>query len=45
MDPIIGSRFLCTECDESREVDLCEDCFGEKSFENGKYFFLKLFLP
>ncbi|CAG8662396.1 5359_t:CDS:10, partial [Funneliformis mosseae] len=33
-DPIIGTRYLCTECDESHEVDLCEDCFGEESFEN-----------
>ncbi|RIA95742.1 hypothetical protein C1645_802788 [Glomus cerebriforme] len=34
MDPIIGSRYLCSECDESREVDLCEECFGEECFEN-----------
>ncbi len=38
MDPIIGTRFLCKECDESREVDLCKDCFVEESFENGKKF-------
>ncbi|GES86917.1 ZZ-type zinc finger-containing protein 3 isoform X1 [Rhizophagus clarus] len=34
MDPIIGSRYLCNECDESHEVDLCEDCYVEESFEN-----------
>ncbi|GET53175.1 ZZ-type zinc finger-containing protein 3-like isoform X1 [Rhizophagus irregularis DAOM 181602=DAOM 197198] len=34
MDPIIGTRYLCNECDESHEVDLCEECFVEESFEN-----------
>lgn len=37
MDPIIGTRYLCNECDESHEVDLCEECFVEESFENGKF--------
>ncbi|CAG8817003.1 10647_t:CDS:2, partial [Racocetra fulgida] len=37
MDPILGTRFLCMNCDESREVDLCEDCMIEGKFENGKY--------
>ncbi|PKY38962.1 hypothetical protein RhiirA4_392723, partial [Rhizophagus irregularis] len=27
MDPIIGTRYLFNECDESHEVDLCEECF------------------
>jgi hypothetical protein len=44
MDPIIGLRYLCNECDESHEVDLCEDCYVEESFENGKILILsKLF--
>ncbi|CAG8580733.1 11943_t:CDS:10, partial [Dentiscutata heterogama] len=34
MDPILGTRFLCMNCDESREVDLCEDCMIEGKFEN-----------
>ncbi|PKY51161.1 hypothetical protein RhiirA4_407174 [Rhizophagus irregularis] len=34
MDPIIGTRYLFNECDESHEVDLCEECFVEESFEN-----------
>jgi hypothetical protein len=37
MDPIIGTRYLCNECDESHEVDLCEECFVEESFEKGKF--------
>ncbi|CAG8563398.1 39760_t:CDS:2 [Gigaspora margarita] len=37
MDPILGTRFLCMNCDESREVDLCEDCMIEGKFENGKF--------
>ncbi|CAG8494902.1 19360_t:CDS:10 [Dentiscutata erythropus] len=35
MDPILGTRFLCMNCDESREVDLCENCMIEGKFENG----------
>lgn len=34
MDPIIGTRYLFNECDESLEVVLCEECFVEGSFEN-----------
>ncbi|CAG8744450.1 11037_t:CDS:2, partial [Cetraspora pellucida] len=34
MDPILGTRFLCMNCDETREVDLCEDCMIEGKFEN-----------
>ncbi|PKK49986.1 hypothetical protein RhiirC2_859172 [Rhizophagus irregularis] len=34
MNPIIGTRYLFNECDESHEVDLCEECFVEESFEN-----------
>ncbi|GBC46533.1 homeodomain-like DNA binding domain-containing transcription factor [Rhizophagus irregularis DAOM 181602=DAOM 197198] len=34
MDPIIGTRYLFNECDESLEVVLCEECFVEESFEN-----------
>ncbi|UZO12078.1 uncharacterized protein OCT59_003628 [Rhizophagus irregularis] len=32
MDPIIGTRYLFNECDESLEVVLCEECFVEGSF-------------
>ncbi|GBC17709.2 homeodomain-like DNA binding domain-containing transcription factor [Rhizophagus irregularis DAOM 181602=DAOM 197198] len=34
MDPIIGTRYLFNECDESLEVVLCEECFVEGSFVN-----------
>ncbi|CAG8546912.1 529_t:CDS:10 [Diversispora eburnea] len=36
-DPIIGTRFLCMDCDESREVDLCEKCMVEGNFENDNH--------
>ncbi|CAG8496805.1 9194_t:CDS:10 [Acaulospora morrowiae] len=33
-DPIEGMRFICLDCDESHEIDLCEKCMIEGSFEN-----------
>ncbi|KAG9295367.1 hypothetical protein G9A89_013396 [Geosiphon pyriformis] len=34
IDPIIGNRYQCLECEESRQVDLCEDCMDQANFEN-----------
>lgn len=33
-EPIVGSRYKCTQCDISEEVDLCEKCYEKGTFTN-----------
>ncbi|CAM0142729.1 hypothetical protein VKS41_002712 [Umbelopsis sp. WA50703] len=33
-EPIVGTRYKCSECDISEEVDLCEKCYEKGSFTN-----------
>ncbi|RUS24626.1 hypothetical protein BC938DRAFT_473310, partial [Jimgerdemannia flammicorona] len=34
IEPIVGIRYKCAECDVNQEVDLCGDCMRQGGFQN-----------
>ncbi|KAK9712825.1 hypothetical protein K7432_006873 [Basidiobolus ranarum] len=34
IEPIVGSRWTCTDCDEDHQVDLCNSCHSSGDFQN-----------
>ncbi|ORX65034.1 hypothetical protein K493DRAFT_340366 [Basidiobolus meristosporus CBS 931.73] len=34
IEPIVGARWTCTDCDEDHQVDLCNSCHASGDFQN-----------